>query len=97
MLAGHTASPDFLKKITWLALNHDRNIEKVDTVRAFHFGNNFLVEMDIILPSTMTVQEAHQIQEPLQRRLESMPEVERAFVHIDYEYTHRPSEEHKVM
>lgn len=50
MLTGHTARPDFLKKITWIALNHHPDVLLIDTVRAFHFGSNFLVEVDIVLP-----------------------------------------------
>ena len=45
MLTGLTAKPDMLKKITWAALNHNEKIKLIDTVRAFHFGCNFLVEV----------------------------------------------------
>lgn len=85
MLTGHTAKPEFLSKITWTSLDHHEKIKKINSVRAFHFGNNFLVEISIILPADMTVQEARDIGEPLEQKLESMSEVERAFVHIDYE------------
>jgi len=97
MLVGKTAETDFLSKITWICMDHHRKIDKVDTVRAFHFGNNFLVEVDIVLPPEMTLQEAHDIAEPLQQKIERLPEVERAFVHIDYEYSHHPDTEHKVV
>ena len=97
MLTGHTARPDFLSKLTWVAVNHHAQILQIDTVRAFHFGNNFLVEVDIVLPSDMRLQEAHDIGETLQHRLESLDEVERAFVHLDYEFTHNPHSEHKVV
>lgn len=70
---------------------------QVDTVRAFHFGCNFLVEVDIVLPSNMPLREAHDIGESLQHRLESLADVERAFVHLDYESTHHPHSEHKVV
>lgn len=53
------------------------------------------MEVDIVLPEDMTLKEAHDIGEPLQQKLESLPEVERAFVHLDYEFEHRPSDEHK--
>ena len=45
MLTGKAAHPDFLKKITWLAVNHHPKVKFVDTVRVYHFGNNFLVEV----------------------------------------------------
>lgn len=43
-----------------------------------------------MLPASMPLQEAHDIGESLQEKLELLPEIERAFVHLDYEYTHRP-------
>lgn len=97
MLTGHTARPDFLKRITWIALNHHPNITHIDTVRAFHFGNNFLVEIDIVLPEDMNLREAHDIGETLQAKLERLDDVERAFVHVDYEASHDPTTEHKVV
>lgn len=97
LLTGHTAKPDFLKKLTWICVNHHPKIDYVDTVRAFHFGNNFLVEVDIVLPETMSLKEAHDIGEQLQQKLERLQEVERAFVHLDYEFEHNPSDEHKTV
>jgi len=97
MLTGHTAHPEFLRKLTWIALCHHDKITHIDTVRAFHFGNRFLVEVDIVLPKTMSLLEAHDIGETLQVKLECLEEVERAFVHLDYESSHRPSAEHKVV
>lgn len=97
LLTGHTAAPDFLKKLTWMCMNHHPEIRYIETLRAFHFGNNFLVEVDVILPAEMTLKESHDIAEPLQQKLEKLPEVERAFVHVDYEYEHRPTDEHKVV
>lgn len=97
LLIGHTATAAFISKITWICVDHHKKIEKVDTVRAFHFGNNFLVEVDIVLPPEMTVKEAHDIAEPLQQKIERLANVERAFVHIDYEVTHSPKSEHKIV
>jgi divalent metal cation (Fe/Co/Zn/Cd) transporter len=51
------------------------------------------VEADIVLPEDMSLGHAHNIGETLQEKLEQLSEVERAFVHIDFEYTHQP--EHK--
>jgi len=42
----------------------------------------------------MQIDEAHDIGNRLQDKLESLPEIERAFVHIDYEFLHR-TDEHK--
>lgn len=97
MVTGHTARPDFLSMLTWLAINHHEKVTHVDTVRAFHFGNDFLVEVDIVLPADMTLMEAHDIGESLQQRLENLDEVERAFVHLDHEVGHHPNTEHKTV
>lgn len=95
-LVGHTADRRFLSKLTWIAANHDKRIETVDTVRAYTFGVNYLVEVDIQLSPDMALQQAHDIGESLQQKLESLDEVERAFVHLDFETIHSPSTEHKL-
>lgn len=97
MLTGHTAQPEFLKKLTWIAINHHAEVLFIDTVRAFHFGSNFLVEVDIVLPEQMSLKVAHDIGESLQCKLEKLDEVERAFVHLDYEVDHHPDTEHKIV
>ncbi|KAL3355627.1 hypothetical protein AABB24_016684 [Solanum stoloniferum] len=93
-LIGRTAPPDFLTKLTYLIWNHHEEIKHIDTVRAYTFGVNYFVEVDIVLPEDMFLNQAHNIGETLQEKLEQLPEVERAFVHIDFEFTHRP--EHKI-
>ncbi|CAH8321391.1 unnamed protein product [Eruca vesicaria subsp. sativa] len=92
-LIGRSAPPEFLTKLTFLIWNHHEQIKHIDTVRAYTFGSHYFVEVDIVLPEDMRLQEAHNIGETLQEKLEQLAEVERAFVHIDFEFTHRP--EHK--
>ena len=46
--------------------------------------------MDIVLPPDTMLRESHDIGESLQIKLESIPTVARAFVHVDYETSHRP-------
>ncbi|XP_047157349.1 metal tolerance protein 10-like [Vigna umbellata] len=94
-LIGRTAPPDFLAKLTYLIWNHHEEVKNIDTVRAYTFGAHYFVEVDIVLPEDMPLCQAHNIGETLQEKLEQLPQVERAFVHIDFEFTHRP--EHKMM
>ncbi|KAM0953610.1 putative cation efflux protein [Dioscorea sansibarensis] len=89
-LVGRTAAPEYLQKLTYLCWNHHKAIRHIDTVRAYTFGSHYFVEVDIVLPSEMALREAHDIGEALQEKLESLPDIERAFVHLDYEFTHRP-------
>lgn len=37
-----------------------------------------------------TLRATHDVAEELQVKLESLPDVERAYVHIDYETSHKP-------
>ncbi|XP_009337551.1 metal tolerance protein 11-like [Pyrus x bretschneideri] len=89
-LVGRSAAPEYLQKLTYLCWNHDKAIRHIDTVRAYTFGSHYFVEVDIVLPADMPLQEAHDIGENLQEKLELLPEIERAFVHLDYEFSHKP-------
>ncbi|KAK8510262.1 hypothetical protein V6N13_103856 [Hibiscus sabdariffa] len=89
-LVGRSAAPEYLQKLTYLCWNHHKAIRHIDTVRAYTFGSHYFVEVDIVLPANMALQEAHDIGESLQEKLELLPEIERAFVHLDYEFSHKP-------
>ncbi|PWA58237.1 cation efflux family protein [Artemisia annua] len=95
-LIGRSAPPDFLAKLTYLIWNHHEEIKHIDTVRAYTFGSHYFVEVDIVLPEDMLLNKAHNIGELLQEKLEQLLEVERAFVHIDFEFSHRPEHNAKV-
>ncbi|KAI0561799.1 Cation efflux transmembrane protein [Gracilaria domingensis] len=94
-LLGKAADRDILNLITFVACNHDSSILLVDTVRAYHVGNGIYVEVDIALPAQMPLREAHDVGESLQTRIETLGEVERCFVHLDFETSHSPTTEHK--
>ncbi|GLJ12405.1 hypothetical protein SUGI_0190170 [Cryptomeria japonica] len=94
-LVGQTAPPEMLQKLTYMVLRHDNQIKRVDTVRAYTFGVLYFVEVDIELAEDLPLKVAHTIGETLQIKIESLPEVERAFVHLDFECDHKP--EHSVL
>ncbi|ONI24160.1 hypothetical protein PRUPE_2G227500 [Prunus persica] len=89
-LVGKSAAPEYLQKLTYLCWNHHKAVRHIDTVRAYTFGSHYFVEVDIVLPADMPLQVAHDIGETLQEKLELLPEIERAFVHLDYEFSHKP-------
>ncbi|XP_017983744.1 PREDICTED: metal tolerance protein 4 [Theobroma cacao] len=93
-LVGQSAPPEFLQKLTYLVLRHPQ-VKRIDTVRAYTFGVLYFVEVDIELPEDCPLKEAHAIGETLQIKIEKLPEVERAFVHLDFECAHKP--EHSVL
>ncbi|GKV29467.1 hypothetical protein SLEP1_g38393 [Rubroshorea leprosula] len=88
-LIGRTAPPEYLAKLTYLVWNHHEEIKHIDTVRAYTFGCQYFVEVDIVLPEEMTLGQAHNIGETLQEKLEQLPEIERAFVHVDFDIFHQ--------
>jgi len=72
------------------AMTHSPMILSLDTVRAWHSGPRLIVEVDIVIDQQQTVKESHDCAEALQIKIESLPDVERAYVHIDYETSHAP-------
>jgi divalent metal cation (Fe/Co/Zn/Cd) transporter len=73
-----------------IAMTHSPLILSLDTVRAWHSGPRLIVEVDIVIDQNQTVKESHDVAESLQIKLESLPDVERCYVHIDYETDHAP-------
>ena len=71
-------------------MTHSTTIRAIDTVRAYHSGPRIIVEVDVVVDDTESVRVSHDVAEELQVKLESMPDVERAYVHIDYETSHKP-------
>jgi len=92
-LTGKSAPDELIDELYDLASNFDRRMI-VDVVRAYHFGPKFLVELEVVLPKDTLLFESHDLGMELQYEIESRDEVERCFVHIDYEQ--RPYDEHVV-
>jgi divalent metal cation (Fe/Co/Zn/Cd) transporter len=59
-------------------------------VRVYHSGPRLIAEVDVVMPQDATLGETHDVAEELQSKLECLPDVERAYVHVDYETTHKP-------
>jgi divalent metal cation (Fe/Co/Zn/Cd) transporter len=93
MLEGVAAEPVFLEEVRKLADNFHPSMY-ADVVRGYHFGKRYLVEVEVVLPGNMTVVDAHDISLELQKKIERMEQVERAFVHVDYQT--RDENEHKA-
>ncbi|GMH42176.1 hypothetical protein BSKO_10095 [Bryopsis sp. KO-2023] len=92
-IIGLGAPPDFVEKLKGIANSHDEELE-LDVVRAYHFGMKYFVELDVVVPGNMTVTDSHDVAVGLQMKIELLPNVERAFVHVDYQKREDP--EHKV-
>ena len=67
-LVGHSAPEEFLEEVGEMAANHHEGME-VDVVRAYHFGERYTVEVEVILPGDMTVRSSHDIALDLQHKV----------------------------
>ncbi|KAG8528813.1 uncharacterized protein KY384_006502 [Bacidia gigantensis] len=90
LLIGVTADTQMQQWITYISMTHSPLIHQIDTVRAYHSGPRLLVEVDIVMDRRETLEVCHDTAEELQMKLESLPDVERAYVHIDFETSHKP-------
>jgi divalent metal cation (Fe/Co/Zn/Cd) transporter len=101
LLVGKGAPKEFLSKVIYLAITHDSQILKIDTVcfihldmplrfttnfcikcRAYHAGEKYYVEVDIIMDESAPLKVTHDVSQTLQRKIEGLEDVERAFVHV---------------
>ncbi|KAI9912240.1 hypothetical protein PsorP6_009591 [Peronosclerospora sorghi] len=92
-LVGVCASEEFIEEVKTLCNRHHPSMV-LDIVRAYHFGSKYLVELEVIVPGDMSVKLAHDIALQMQFKVENLVEVERAFVHVDYQA--RDYDEHVV-
>jgi cation diffusion facilitator family transporter len=95
LLAGKAAPHEFLQLLIYNAATFSEDIEKIDTVRAYHSGPDYFVEIDIVMDANTPLWKAHDLSQQLQDKIEVLPNVERAFVHVDHETTHAP--EHRKL
>lgn len=90
LLVGVVASVETQQLITYVCCTHSPAIRQIDTVRVYHSGPRLIAEVDVVMDPNESLQETHDVAEDLQFKLESLPDVERAYVHVDYETDHKP-------
>jgi cation diffusion facilitator family transporter len=95
LLVGVVAPVEIQQLITYVCVTHSPAIRQIDTVRAYHSGPRLIAEVDVVMDPEASLQETHDIAEELQIKLERLPDVERAYVHVDYETTHKPEHGYK--
>lgn len=95
LLVGVVASVETQQLITYVCCTHNPAIRQIDTVRVYHSGPRLIAEIDVVMDPHETLQETHDVAEDLQFKLESLPDVERAYVHVDFETSHKPEHFYK--
>lgn len=90
-LCGVAAPVEFLQLCTYNALHiHYPHIDMIDSVKAYHSGPKYIVEVDIVMKPETPLWLSHNVSQDLQDKIEQLPMCERAFVHVDFEVDHRP-------
>lgn len=85
MLLGSTAPPEVIRALTYIAIHHHPLIIAVEQVIAFQVGPQYFAELHIVIPGHIPLEVAHWIGESLQLKVERVPDIERAWVHVDTE------------
>lgn len=70
--------------LLYLTMRFAKTIKQIQGLQAYHAGDKLNVEVDIVLDENMSLRDSHDLGESLQYVLESVPTVDRAFVHQDY-------------
>lgn len=90
-LTGAAATADERNVLLYLTMRFARTIKQIQGLQAYHAGDKLNVEVDIVLDENMSLRDSHDLGESLQYVLESVPTVDRAFVHQDYAGWNLPS------
>lgn len=90
-LTGAAATADERNVLLYLTMRFAKSIRQIQGLQAYHAGDSLNVEVDIVLDEGMSLRDSHDLGESLQYVLESVPGVERAFVHQDYTGWNLPS------
>ncbi|KAK4985777.1 hypothetical protein LTR50_005735 [Elasticomyces elasticus] len=83
-LTGAAASADERNILLYLTMRFAKTITQIQGLQAYHSGDKLNVEVEIVLDENMSLRDSHDLGESLQYVLESVPTVDRAFVHLDY-------------
>ncbi|CAI5755734.1 unnamed protein product [Candida verbasci] len=85
-LTGAAADTLDYKVILYLAYRFAEPIKQITALKCYHVGDNLNVEIDLVFANdkNLSFKDCHDLAEALQYSIESLPNVERAFVHIDY-------------
>lgn len=96
MLMGEIASPDIVRNVTYVAAHHHPLIKTVDKVVAYQIGPGCFAEVYVTIPDHVGMKVGRWIGDSLQKRLERIPEIEHAFIHVDSDQPFS-SEDEKVI
>ncbi|GAV28014.1 hypothetical protein PMKS-001482 [Pichia membranifaciens] len=84
-LSGSNAPKEDYQQVLYMIVRFTDEIAKVKNYRLYHMGDQVNAEVDIVLQNPkMSLKDCHDLGESLQYAIETLPYVNRCFVHIDY-------------
>ena len=83
-LTGAAASATDHNILLYMTMRFSHVIQKVQDLKAYYAGDKLNVEVDLVVDERTSLRDSHDVGESLQYILESVPTVDRAFVHLDY-------------
>ncbi|MCJ1247502.1 hypothetical protein MMC30_004716 [Trapelia coarctata] len=89
-LTGSSAAPEQTSLLLYLTMRFAQPIRHIQSLQAYYAGDKLNVEVDVVLDERMRLRDSHDLGESLQYVLESVPSVERAWVHLDYRRDNLP-------
>ncbi|KAJ7645541.1 CDF-like metal transporter [Mycena polygramma] len=90
LLAGVAAPMEFQQLVIYKAMMYADGIKQIDSCTVYHAGPDYVVELDIVMDADTPLWKAHDLSQALQDKIEQLPNVGRAFVHVDHEISHKP-------
>ncbi|KAJ7644281.1 cation efflux family-domain-containing protein [Roridomyces roridus] len=90
LLAGIAAPVEFQQLVIYKAMMFADDIKQIDSCTVYHAGPDYVVELDIVMDAETPLWKAHDLSQALQDKIEQLPNVGRAFVHVDHEISHKP-------
>nr|GAT48614.1 cation diffusion facilitator [Mycena chlorophos] len=82
-LSGKIASHEHHARVLYL-VSKFQPVKEISYLEVYHVGDELIVEVDIILPSSTSLPYAHDVGETIQASIEALDLVSRAYVHLDY-------------
>lgn len=82
-LSGKACGSEEIARALYLVTRF-KDVESVSGLEVYHAGDGMIIEADVVLPYDITLKEAHDVGEVLTFALECLTDVERAYVHLDY-------------
>ncbi|WKY07972.1 hypothetical protein Q1695_007456 [Nippostrongylus brasiliensis] len=84
ILVGVRGERDHLCRTLKVVIEHDDRIRYVDQIMVYHTGIQATVEIHIVMDEHLPLKVTHDICHPLERKLQKLDFIEKAFVHCDY-------------